>query len=162
MSATVMFTEQEAVRLVGLRMLANGYSTGEVAEATQAGESTVRQWRARLQKAGNEPDAAARDAPRSGAPSKLTDEQRARLVRLLEAGPEAAGFDGQLWTLPRVREVIRQQFEVEYHVDHVGKLLAQLGFSPQRPARRPHERNEAAVRAFQKQTWPRLVKKGGF
>jgi transposase len=161
MAATETFTRQEAVRLVGLRMLADGSTAGEVAEALHVGESTARSWRRRLRDFDGDVDAAAHDAPRSGAPCKLSVAQRAELVEALEAGAEAAGFEGQVWTLPRVRQWIRDRFGVEYHVDHLGRLLRSLGLSPQQPSRRAAERDEAAIERFRTEVWPEVVKKGG-
>lgn len=40
--------------------------------------------------------------------AKITAEHRARIPTLLERGPEAYGFRGQIWTCKRVAEVIRR------------------------------------------------------
>ena len=65
---------------------------------------------------------------------------------LLQVGAEAAGFDTDLWTCPRVAKLIRKRFGARYHVDHIGRLLGSLGWSPQRPQRRALERDEARIR----------------
>ena len=74
-------------------------------------------------------------------------------------GAQAAGFATDLWTCPRVTELIEKQFGVRYHVDHVGRLLHALGWSPQRPERRAAERDEAAIQNWIKSDWPRIKKK---
>ena len=63
-----------------------------------------------------------------------------------------------LWTCARVQQVIEEKFGVTYHVDHVGRLLHSLGFSPQRPQRRARERNEAAIEHWRRYDWPRIKK----
>jgi transposase len=42
------------------------------------------------------------------------------------AGPRKAGYPTELWTCQRVAEVIAKKFHVEYHPDHVGKILHRL------------------------------------
>ena len=56
-------------------------------------------------------------------------------------------------------EAIRAHFGITYHVDHLGRLLRALGFSPQQPQRRALERDEAAIQRWIKQDWPRAKKK---
>jgi transposase len=63
-----------------------------------------------------------------------------------------------LWTCPRVAQVIRREFGVRYHVDHIGRLLRSLGFTPQKPERRARERDESAIQRWVKQDWPRIKK----
>jgi transposase len=158
--ATKTFTEQEAVRLVGLRMLARGKSNADVIDALAVGPATVSNWRVRLRRFQGDPEAAAPDAARPGRPDKLTEAQREELKELLLAGAEAAGFDSPVWTLRRVRRAIFERFGVEYHKCHLGRLLAELGFSPQKPVKRAAERDEQAIETFRQETWPSLVKKG--
>ena len=82
-----------------------------------------------------------------------------RLERALVRGAQVAGFPTDLWTCPRVAQLIAQRFRIRYHVDHIGRLLHALGWSPQKPARRAVERDEEAIRGWVKQTWPTLKKK---
>jgi transposase len=97
--------------------------------------------------------------PVQGRPSKLTARQRERLEAVLLRGAGASGFEGDLWTCPRVAQVIRQRFGIHYHVDHIGRLLRSLGWTPQRPTRRAVERDEKRIRRWIKQDWPRIKKK---
>ncbi len=96
---------------------------------------------------------------RPGRPAKLTATQQRQLVRKLAAGAQRAGYETQLWTAERIRELIRDKFEVDFHVHHVPKLLRQLGWSCQRPTGRARERDEAAVRRWLQTDWPRIKKK---
>ena len=60
----------------------------------------------------------------------------------LRAGPRVAGFSTDLWTLPRVAEVIERLTQVRYHPGHVWRLLRGLNGSLPRPARRARARDE--------------------
>lgn len=92
-----------------------------------------------------------------GYPPLLDEQQRAELVEVLNAGPQASGFDGG-WTLARVATVIRRRFGVVYrYPSPVWNLLHRLGFTAQRPARRAAERDEQAITEWREHTWSQLV-----
>jgi len=93
-----------------------------------------------------------------GRPPKLTARQRQRLVRLLLRGAPAAGYRTELWTTLRIAELIRRHMKVAYHRNHVGKLLHQLGWSPQKPEGRAIERDERAIEEWKCTVWPRVKK----
>jgi transposase len=44
-------------------------------------------------------------------------------------------------------------------VDHIGRLLHSLGWSPQKPQRKAIERNEEQIQQWIKVDWPRIKKK---
>ncbi len=67
---------------------------------------------------------------------ELSVEQREELMRVVEAGPQAAGFESGVWTGPMVGQSIRERFDVSYHNHWIPPLLHQLGFSLQRPRKR--------------------------
>ena len=74
------------------------------------------------------------------------------IERELLRDAQAAGFATDLWTCPRVARLIAQRFNVHYHVDHIGRLLHSLGWSPQKPTRRAVRRDEEAIRRWIKPT----------
>ena len=57
-------------------------------------------------------------------------------MRLLLKGSMAQGYRTNLWTTARIAELIRREFEVEYHRDNIGRLMHSLGWSVQKPERR--------------------------
>lgn len=91
-------------------------------------------------------------------PLKLDPAKRKRLVDLLLQGPLARGYRTNLWTTARIAEVIRGEFGVPYHRDHVGRLMHSLQWSPQKPERRALERNERALEGWKQKDWPRIKK----
>ena len=61
-------------------------------------------------------------------------------AQLLARGPGAFGFAGEIWTLPRVAQVIEQEVGVSYHPTQVGRILKDRGWSWQQPALRAAQR----------------------
>jgi len=93
-----------------------------------------------------------------GRPPRLSLRQRQALLKQLLRGPGAHGYRTELWTTQRIAEVIEQRFGVRYHRDHVGRLLAQCGWSCQKPERRARERDETAIARWKRGGWPRVKK----
>jgi transposase len=76
---------------------------------------------------------------------------------VLDRGAVAAGFDNDLWTLARIAEVIERTTEVAHDPGHVWRILKQMRWSLQRPARKAIERDETAIARWVAEDWPRLV-----
>jgi transposase len=148
----------ERRRRRAIALLSGGLQPVEVARQLGVDRRSVRRWRASFEESG-ESGLAARPAP--GRPSKLDRAARRKLERMLVRGARASGFATDLWTCPRVAEVIRRAWGIRYHVDHIGRLLRSLGWTPQKPERRARERDEDAIRRWVKVEWPRIKKRGG-
>jgi transposase len=56
-------------------------------------------------------------------------------------------------------ELIRREFAIQYHRDHIGRLLHSLGWSVQKPERRALERDEEAIARWKRKDWPRIKKR---
>ena len=81
------------------------------------------------------------------------------LERELLKGAQRAGFPTDLWTCPRVVQLIRARFGVHYEVSGVWRLLRSLSWTPQKPERRAVECNEREIQRWIRKEWPRIKKK---
>ena len=147
---------REARRLQAWHLKRQGWSQRQIAAALGVSEGAVSQW---MKRAGDGGADALRHRPPPGAPSRLTAEQRAHLPTLLQQGPEAYGFRGELWTRGRIAAVIRLAFGVSYHLTQIGRLCKALRWSLQKPARRARQRDEAAIARWRDESWP-TIKQG--
>lgn len=138
-----------------IALLKEGYQPCEVASMLKVDRRSVRRWNAAYRKKGKQ---ALHAKPAPGRPPKLSERDKARLEKLLLKGAKAVGFATDLWTCPRIAEVIEARFDVHYHVDHIGRLLRSMGWSPQKPTRRAVERDEQAIATWMKVDWPRVKK----
>jgi transposase len=143
-------------RLQAARLFAQGLPQAEIARRLGVSRQTASRWHARWLQGGR---AGLAGPGRWGRPSRLSDRDWRRVERALLAGAVAQGFDTDLWTLPRVAEVIWRLTGVSYHPGHVWWLLRRHHWSPQRPARRAAERDEEAIARWRAEEWPRI--KGG-
>jgi transposase len=135
-----------------------GWTQVRIAAALGVSQGAVSQWLTRA--SSNGPPALA-DRSRPGRPPALGADQLTRLVDLLRQGAEAHGFLGNVWTRRRVAQLIQAEFAISYHPTHVGRLLRQIDWSPQRPIVRATQRDEAAIAAWYHQRWPALKKSRG-
>ena len=148
----------EQRRLHAVTLLDQGIPPVEVARTLGVDRRSVRRWHASVRSRGRD---AIRAVPAPGRPPKLDAQAKRRLERQLLRGAQAAGFPTDLWTCPRIATLIRREFGVRYHVDHIGRLLRALGWTPQKPERQARERDEAAIRRWVRVDWPRIKKKPG-
>jgi transposase len=152
------FDQLERRRMQAAKLLARGVSQAEVARRAKVSRESVRRWWNQMMLHGS--TQGLKKAGRAGRRSKLTLEELGKLETILRAGPEKAGFRNGLWTLDRIAQLIREEFQVDYHPGHVWRILQKkLGWSCQRPVGRARERNETAIRDWKENVWPALKKK---
>ena len=146
---------REGRRLRAFELKERGWKQTQIAEALGVSEGAVSRWIKRLREEGVE---GLRQEPPPGAPSRLSEQQRARLPELLAQGAQAHGFRGEVWTCERVAIVIRKEFGISYHPAHVSRVVRALGLSLQKPMPRANQRDEQAIRHWKEQRWPELKK----
>lgn len=146
----------ETRRMRAIALLQRGLMPVEVAKQVGVDRRSVRRWNAAYRQGG---ETGIKAKPTPGRPARLTSPQKSRLEQWLLKGAQAVGFSTDLWTCPRVAQLIRDRLGVSYHVDHVCRILHGLGWSPQRPARRAIERDELAIQQWIHAKWPRIKKK---
>ena len=131
-----------------------GKTPAQAAATVGVARQTAYTWKARLDEGGI-------DALRSmarGRPAQLDASQLDALRAALLQGAMAHDFGTELWTLKRVRGLIRRLYGVRFSEVHVWRLLGAMGFSAQKPERRAIERDEAGVVQWKRKTWPALRK----
>ena len=113
--------ELEVRRRLAANLLLEGRGIREVARLVRAAPSSVKRWQDTLQKRGS-PGLKAKLHP--GRRPRLSKRQKQQLVSRLRRGPLAAGYPTDLWTCPRVAQVIQRHFGVQYHP---GAASARIG-----------------------------------
>ncbi len=146
----------EQRRLKAAELFAEGKGASEVGRLLGVRRQSAHAWLKVWEAKGKE---ALKSKGQAGPKARLSEEQRLRVMEAIVAGPRAAGYVTEVWTLPRVAKLIEKQTGERYHPGHVWWLLRELGLSCQQPTRRAIERNEAAIAEWKKRTWPALKKK---
>jgi transposase len=146
----------EAGRRRAVQLVLDGQTQAAVAVALGVHSVTVAKWMARHRAAGDDGLAA---KPTPGRPRFLTPAQDQQVRKWLAQKPTTHGFPTDLWTARRVAELIRRRFNVSFHPNYLRAWLTQRGYSPQRPTRRPRQRNDATIAHWVANDWPRIQKK---
>jgi transposase len=92
-----------------------------------------------------------------GPEPKLNDAQR-KIVRewILGKDPRQYGFDFGLWTRAIVAAMVQERFGISLGLTAVGRMLAELEITPQKPLRRAYERDPQAVMEWKQKAYPKL------
>ncbi len=135
-----------------LDLLRDGKSPQQAAKQVGVTERSVRRWKSEAK----HPRRRAKRKP--GRPRRLTAAQLQRLERALQRGAFAFGYAEDYWTLDRMAHVIWELFQVRYQPSGVWYLLQALGWSCQKPQRRPLERDDDAIAHWQRYQWPQIKK----
>lgn len=149
----------EARRLQGARLLKRKMQQADVARELGVSRQAVSVWAKELA-AVNGAIGKLKAKP-LGRPRKLEAEQTDALRVMLLKGALAAGFPTELWTIKRVRAVVKREFALAYSHTGCWRLLRALGFTPQKPERRAIQRDEEAIVQWKKKRWPALKKTPG-
>ena len=149
------FKGLERRRLKAARLFQQGKTQAEVGRELQVSSMTVSRWWRSWQAEGVE---GLRAAGRAGRKRRLSEAQRKAIEKALHKGPLAHGYATDLWTLPRIRDLIEQITGIRYHEGHVWRVMRQLGWSLQKPTTRARERDEAAIQRWVHERWPQVKK----
>jgi transposase len=118
--------------------------------------TTIYRWIRAARTAGEE---ALRSTPATGRPPTLTLEQEHQVLRWVDGNdPRQYGLDFGLWTRAVVAELIEQKFGVKLGLTAIGKLLAKLGLTPQKPLHRAYQRDPEAITLWQRERYPAIAR----
>lgn len=98
------------------------------------------------------------DGPKRKVPLQVLAE---KVAPLLDAGPRACGYDADAWTASLACKLVEREVGVSYSAGYIGRLLHQLGYSPQKPERRARERDEERIERWRLEVLPEVEKKAG-
>lgn len=147
-------TLAELRRMAVRRVLEDGESPSAVAASYGFCRNAVYPW---LQKFREDGWDALAERIAQGPEPKLSPKQRRQVRRwIVGKDPRQYGFEFGLWTRQIVVQLLQQKFGVELGLTAVGRLLAQLDITPQKPLRRAYERDPEAVRQWIEKDYPKL------
>jgi len=146
------------LRIQALLLVSQGHRETDAANMIGVGRRTLQDWIHRYRQ--GEIRTLAK-GPFQGGKSKLTDEQKAELARIIEAGPQEAGLDTGVWTTPIIVKLVKDLFGVSYHPDYLGRLLHRLGYSVQYPGKESSKADENLRMTWRLAELPQIKKKPG-
>lgn len=151
---TIDHRTAEHLRLTAIQLYEEGQRPSNIMAAMGLCRTTIYKWIATYRKEGLDGLASTKA---TGRLPKLTDKQKQQVKRwIVGKDPRQYGFDFGLWTRQIVAKLIETKMGILLSVSSVGKLLASLEITPQKPLRRAYERDPEAITKWVTETYPQI------
>src|ERR1700686_871264 len=146
----------EAMRIRAVRSVHEGESPEVVARTLRVTSRAMYGWLARYRRGGWD---ALKAKPLAGRPPKL-DGKKIKWIynTVTQKSPLQLKFEFALWTREMVAVLIERKYRIKLAPNSVGRLLAQLGITCQKPLHRALECDEALVQKWLKTEYPKIKK----
>jgi len=145
-------TDMEWKRKQGYDLIRKGMKKSEISKMLHVDRRTVYSWTIRM-----ENNIGYRNRKQKGQESRLSEEQKKKLKKILDDGASQYGYDTDLWTLKRIAEVIDNEFHVHYNVTYVWQILDKMGYSAQMPLATAMEKNHDYVNEWLQDKYPEYI-----
>jgi transposase len=146
----------EAIRLMAIERVREGEHPADVIASYGFNRTTIYKW---LKAAAQGGDKALESTLATGRPPSLTPEQELQVFSWVNGqDPRQYGLDFGLWTRAVVAALIEQKFGMKLGVTAIGKLLAKLGLTPQKPLQRAYQRDPEAIEKWRRERYPAIAR----
>lgn len=144
----------EAIRIRAVQQVQNGESPEAVIRTLGFSRACIYQWLAAYRTGGWD---GLKAGQITGRPKKLTGSQMQWIYKTVTSkNPLQLNFPFALWTRAMIRTVICRRFGVKLSLSSVGRLLAQLGLSCQKPLFRAWQQDASRVQQWLEKEYPRI------
>jgi transposase len=136
-----------------VRAVLKGQPVGQVAQAYGVDRTTLYRWVRRHDESGEQ---GLQRKTGSGRPRLLAQFDACALIDVLVEPASEFGFETDLWTVNRVRQVVHERYGVSVSARTIWRRLRETGFTYQKPERQYFELNEEAREEWMRTEAPRI------
>lgn len=146
----------EELRMRAVRSVQEGESPEVVARTLRITSRAMYRWLAAYRQGGW---GALKAKPLAGRPPKLNAQAMKWIyTTVTQKSPLQMKFEFALWTREMVARLIKEKYGIKLAANSVGRLLAQMGITCQKPLQRAIEQDEALVQKWLKAEYPKIKK----
>ena len=144
----------EELRIRTVKQVQSGESPEVLAKTLRIHRTTVYGWLALYRNGGW---GALKSKPTPGAKPKI-DGKKMQWVfdTVTMKNPQQMKFEFALWTREMIQKLIKDQFQIKLSLKAVGRLLAQLGLTCQKPLYTAIQKDESLVKKWLKKIYPMI------
>jgi len=151
---TLSHEASESIRIMACRRVREGERPSDVIASYGLCRTSIYRW---LRAEGKRGEKALQSTKGTGRPPKLTGRQKQRVRQwICGKDPRQYGFDFGLWTRQTIVALIKERMGIDLGLTAVGRLLAKLKITPQKPLRRAYERDPEAIEKWKTETYPEI------
>ena len=145
----------EAIRIRAVESVQAGQSPEHVIAVLGMARRTIYRWLSAYHSGGAE---ALQAKKLFGRPPKVTATQIRWIYRtIVGKNPLQLKFEFALWTRKMIKDLIKRKYGISMSVVSVGRLLAKLGLTCQRPLFRAYQQDAEMVEHWMKKEYPRIA-----
>jgi len=145
---------QEAIRIRAVNQVRSGENPEVVAKVLGINRSTIYDWLAKHREGGL---SALKKRLAPGRTPKLDGKKMKWVFELITLkNPQQLKFEFALWTREMIQHSIKKKFGIKLSLSSIGRLLAQLGFTCQKPLYKAIQKNDSLIAEWLKKEFPNI------
>lgn len=147
----------EALRMRAVNRVQCGESPETVSKAIGINRTTIYEWLAKYRDGGWD---SLKSRPTPGRQPIMNGKQIKWVFDVVtQKNPQQMQFEFALWTREMIQKLIARKYKIKLGLKSIGKLLAQLGLTCQRPLYRAIQKNESLVREWIRKIFPKIKRR---
>ena len=151
---------QAEVRRQAFRNINNGMPLDEVARHADVHEKTIGDWIRRTKEFEHREYYGAKRGRAPDVQKLLSAKEETAIKKTIETKtPDKAGLTFALWTRKAIKQLIAKKTKKTIALQTVSAYAKRWGLTPQRPAKVAREQDPEALRRFQEEEFPAIVKR---
>ncbi len=144
----------EELRIRSVKRVQSGESPEVISKTLGLNRSTIYGWLALYRDGGW---SALKSKPTPGAKPKIDGKKMEWVFDTVTLkNPQQMKFEFALWTREMIQKLIKDKFQIKLSLKAVGRLLAQLGLTCQKPLYKAIQKDESLVKKWLKKIYPEI------
>lgn len=143
----------EHYRFQALNLRKKGWKTQKIAEAFDVHPDSVSRWFGKAKRNG---ETSLKSTKAKGKDPTLNESDKLEIISILKMSATDFGFETPLWTIKRLRQVIKNKLGKSVSTSNLWNRLRKWKLSPQIPEKEYAEKDKKKFNKWLKEEWPKI------